>query len=267
MFDTKNGIRMKVITFFNEKGGVGKTTLTALFASWLAYNQRCRVEVFDCDYPSYQLWNMQKFDVKALREDLGSEHIGLSLRQMCRGNDFYKVRRMEGRDVYGEEQLRVIAKLVSDMRSRQEGYLLMDFPGRFLPNDPVYRLSRSGLLDLVVFPVDSDRQSRAAAISTYTVMRKVSGGSQRCAVLWNRESLAERKAKTDRYADSTRGFEELGIPVIKTRVRDMLIARRDSSAQGFIRNTLCWPQPNIDRTCPWIEDAFLEIRSLADRSA
>lgn len=255
---------MKVVSFFNEKGGVGKTTLTALFASFLAYKEKERVVVLDCDFPSYQLWGMQQLDVKALREGMSAGRIGLSLAQLCRGNNFYKVGKIEGRDVYGEAELSVISERIRRMRSSDSGYMLLDFPGRFLPNDPAARLSAEGLLDLVVFPVDSDRQSRSAALSTFARMKRQGTGRQRCAVLWNRETQVERRSKGDRYAEPEKAFESLGIPVIRTRIREILIARRDSNSQGFIRNTLCWPQQNIDRACPWIEDAFREIRLLID---
>lgn len=252
---------MKVITFFNEKGGVGKTTLTALFASWLAYGMRQEVRVMDCDYPSYQLWNMQQRDVKALREGMRDRYIGQSLAQMCAGNEYYNVGKMVGRDIYSQAELEAIVDHVAKLRSARGGYMLMDFPGRFLPSDPVTWLSAKGQLDLVVFPVDSDRQSFASALATHAKMREY---GQRCAVLLNRETAVERKSKTDRYAMAAAEFGRLGVPVIGTRVREMLIARRDSTSQGFIRNTLCWPQQNIDRACPWIVDAFAEIRSLAD---
>lgn len=256
---------MKVLTFFNEKGGVGKTTLTALFASWLAYKERQKVHVVDCDYPSYQLWGMQQLDVKALRENLGAGRIGLSLAQMCKGNDFYKVSRFEGSGPYGEAELRKIASHVKSVTRGREGYLIMDFPGRFLQNDAIHRLVAERLIDLVVFPVDSDRQSRSAAVATFLQMRRLNP-DQRCAALWNRETGAERKAREDRYADASRSLESMGMHVISTRVRDILIARRDSTSQGFIRNTLCWPQQNIDRACPWIEDTFREVRSLVDET-
>jgi cellulose biosynthesis protein BcsQ len=37
------------IAFFNNKGGVGKTTLACNYASYLAHNRSLRVAVADCD--------------------------------------------------------------------------------------------------------------------------------------------------------------------------------------------------------------------------
>ena len=41
------------IAFASQKGGVGKSTLTVLAASWLHYLHGIRVAVVDCDCPSY----------------------------------------------------------------------------------------------------------------------------------------------------------------------------------------------------------------------
>lgn len=40
---------MKVISFFNNKGGVGKTTLTANISSFFASEMGKRVLIIDCD--------------------------------------------------------------------------------------------------------------------------------------------------------------------------------------------------------------------------
>ena len=41
---------MKIITFFSEKGGVGKTSFAILYASWLKYQNGIDVGVADFNY-------------------------------------------------------------------------------------------------------------------------------------------------------------------------------------------------------------------------
>ena len=38
---------MKTVSFYNEKGGVGKTTFSILYASWLKYKHGVDVAVVD----------------------------------------------------------------------------------------------------------------------------------------------------------------------------------------------------------------------------
>lgn len=256
---------VKVITFFNEKGGTGKTTLTALFASWLAYNQHERVFVIDMDYPMFQLFNMRENDKNIWKQDPDSQFA-----MECAANSkyTYPVGKAAGRSSFTEDNLRDIASaLQKQIDKAANGYFLLDFPGRYLSNDPVHYLSRKGMIDLVVFPIDSDKQSRASALQTYHQMQAVyedKAGSQNAVFLWNREASKERLGNRDWYAEPNRLFAQLGIPVIEKKVRDILIARRDASTFGYIRNTLCWPQKNINRACGYIEQIFAEIKSRAD---
>lgn len=54
------------VAFTNQKGGVGKSALTVLMASWLHYTKEKNVLVVDCDYPQYSLINMRERDKQAV---------------------------------------------------------------------------------------------------------------------------------------------------------------------------------------------------------
>lgn len=44
-----------VVAFSNQKGGVGKSTLTVLLASYLYYEKGIKVAIMDCDSPQHSL--------------------------------------------------------------------------------------------------------------------------------------------------------------------------------------------------------------------
>ena len=50
------------IAFASQKGGVGKSTLTVLAASWLHYLHGIRVAVVDCDYPQHSILKLSNCD-------------------------------------------------------------------------------------------------------------------------------------------------------------------------------------------------------------
>lgn len=50
------------IAFASQKGGVGKSTLTVLAASWLHYLHGIRVAVVDCDYPQHSILKLSNRD-------------------------------------------------------------------------------------------------------------------------------------------------------------------------------------------------------------
>jgi cellulose biosynthesis protein BcsQ len=56
---------MKVISFFNNKGGVGKTTLTANMAGFFAKKLGCKVLVIDCD-PQCNVTQLILGDIKVI---------------------------------------------------------------------------------------------------------------------------------------------------------------------------------------------------------
>lgn len=44
-----------LVAFSNQKGGVGKSTVTAVLASYFNYVRGLKVAVVDCDYPQFSL--------------------------------------------------------------------------------------------------------------------------------------------------------------------------------------------------------------------
>lgn len=259
---------MKVVTIFNEKGGTGKTTLLSMFASWLAYEKKERVAVYDFDFPSYQLHNMRLLEEETLKRGASD------LAKLCAGNEFYPIARVKGN--YTGFTPRELGTLVSQMkkvRDSYDGYLLLDFPGRFLRNDPSYALMAAGLVDLVVFPVDTDRQSLSSALNLVSILRGKPGApflepgtkeSQDVLFVWNKENRAERRGNRDWYGEWDAFLEKMDIPVACARIRDILIARRDFGTFGFIRSTVCWPAQNINRSAPYLEKIFEEMKARLD---
>jgi chromosome partitioning protein len=69
----------KIIVFANQKGGVGKTTLCALFANFLAFVKGVQVFVVDGD-PQIALTDHRKTDLKKLQEEFPGDnpenHVG-----------------------------------------------------------------------------------------------------------------------------------------------------------------------------------------------
>lgn len=256
---------MKVVTFFNEKGGTGKTTATALFASWLAYHKDESVTALDFDYPSYHLSKIRDTDQRMLLPE------NLAFVRAVAGRKPFPMYKMPGKGTYTQKDLESLAAYVRRLRDEGEGYLLLDFPGHFLPGDPVHYLAYEGLIDMFVFPIDSDRQSRTSALLIASTLRAEAFGrdagkpdGQKMLFLWNRETGAERKGKRDWYEESDRLFARLGIPVAGVRMREVLIARRDPNTYGFIRSTACWPEVNIKRQAPWLYPLFEEIKARID---
>lgn len=245
---------MKVITFFAEKGGMGKSTLTAMMASWLAYEKKERVMALDFDYPNHQLYGFRQNDLAELKSNE-------KYRQMCGENIPFPLHKV---DFLAKDPAKKVV-LLENIRGLLEGdgYCLMDFPGRFLPDDPAAILAFNGVVDYMVLLADSDAQSRASAMFVYAQLNsdsflKYSGkrtGQDMC-LLWNRETHNERRGNRDWYGPAERKFADIGLEVCPVKIRDIPITRREAGVFGFVRNTLCWPAQNVSRACPYMVDIF-----------
>lgn len=56
------------IALSNQKGGVGKSTLTILLASYFHYRREKNVLVVDCDYPQHSIRDIREWDVKTVEK-------------------------------------------------------------------------------------------------------------------------------------------------------------------------------------------------------
>lgn len=54
------------VAFSNQKGGVGKSTLTVLVASYLYYELGVKVAIMDCDSPQHSLKGERDRELKDL---------------------------------------------------------------------------------------------------------------------------------------------------------------------------------------------------------
>ena len=57
-----------LVAFSNQKGGVGKSTVTAVLASYFNYVKGLNVAVVDCDYPQFSLDKLRGRDLKNLEK-------------------------------------------------------------------------------------------------------------------------------------------------------------------------------------------------------
>ena len=91
------------ISFANQKGGIGKSTLTVLAASWLRYVRGLNVLVVDCDFPQNSIVELREREKKAVMK-----------------NDAYKLMLKDYPDVMSIEQMCEILSI-----STKTGYRIL----------------------------------------------------------------------------------------------------------------------------------------------
>ena len=251
---------MKVVTFFSGKGGVGKTTMTAMFASYLRYKKEETVMVMDFDMPVFNMMQFRRRD-RELCEDSANSML---IRLTCESPSAYKIALCPKGYAVSEKNRSELVDYFRRIKDHSGGYYLLDFPGSFLDTDVSYTLLKSGVIDLAVLMADSDPQSIQSVLMV-DKMLKESGFPDRDVVLWNKETRQERTGKKDWYEEPAREFENRGIPVLSKKMHEIDSLRRESDANGFLRSTVCWPQSNINKNCRYIEEIFEEIKAIVDK--
>jgi chromosome partitioning protein len=66
---TNQRFMAKFISFCSQKGGVGKTSITAHVATYLAQALQIPVTAFDCDYPQHSLVSIRDSEIERLKSD------------------------------------------------------------------------------------------------------------------------------------------------------------------------------------------------------
>ena len=252
---------MKTLTFFNGKGGSGKTTFCMMMASWLHYHKRARVLVCDFDYPEFKMVEQRQRDLELL-SDPGSQ-LSRQLSVVKSSPDlWYEILKFK----YTAMTDREIDEFATFLKSMQGvlDYVLFDFGAGFRENGPALGLMRRGLIGLTVVPVYSDQSVVESAMYTCMISRSF---GQKCFVFWNRVVRSE-KVTSDGGLDRLRPLDELftsrDISVAKTRIGEMAIFRREGKNWHFIKSTVCWPERNVSLMCPGIVDLFTEVKSMVD---
>lgn len=265
---------MKVVTIFSGKGGVGKTTMSILFASWLKYYMKQRVFAYDFESPESRMVYKRNKDLQALEQKTQS------LTHFVESMDFYPIGAIQGKPGgYSNADLNRIADGLEQAKSTGEGYIICDFPGRFESKEAVYTLVRRGLIDLIVFPIQPEEQSVASMlmINQYLrdpsfVLRDGQPSHQEIMCFWNMVTYNDRRGKQDILANYEKVLDVMKIHVSPTRIRFVDTVKRPSSSAVMVTTTICYPRFNIMKTfppdegetIPYIEKLFQEIKDKVD---
>lgn len=254
---------MKTLTFFNGKGGVGKTTQTEMFASFLRYREGARVAVFDLENPTPRIRHARESE-KRLLEDPASWLSRYMAKNPGTPSYYDIVDLTGGVSAYTPEYLKELCdkawKFVEE-HDKDYDYALFDFPAMFMKASPAFVIITSGLIDLTVIPIDVDNATRREGIITGKI---VSDNGQRVVAFWNNVSLEDIKRKG--YLESGEEiFVRNGIEVLPQRVKSFAKAKRDSDERLFVKSTVCWPERYVEMACPRLVDLYGELKSRLDR--
>lgn len=250
---------MKTLTFYNEKGGVGKSSHCVLAASYLRYALGKNVVVFDFDAPMFRVYDYRLREQALLADADANRNL---VRHLRRDLDPYKVCRISPdgpmNSFTRELVLREIVPVLNNMESSSMvDYVIFDFPGRFDKEDIMATLVRERGIDFVAVPFSTNRASVMSGLYVSLCLRQL---GVECHPFFNKLTRAEQQDPGNRFCSSMEDlFRQQGFDVLGTRIKTFNSMDRESSEQFFVQSTFCWPATNVDRLCPELVTLYDEI--------
>lgn len=246
---------MRSFCIYNEKGGVGKTTVTCLEAGHLAYVLGKKVCVLDFDNPSYHLCDIREHEKELLDEP--SSSISSFLRSNPGIPSEYHILPVPASEG-GYYRAADVIPFVLDIAGMGYDYIMYDFPGRFNQDEAVSFLAANGLIDFVAIPMDRDIQSRRSALIIANAMQK---SGVKCCVFWNR--VGKTPERNLSYMEDP--FIKHDIPIMEHGIRESRMLPRDSHQRLFFRSTLCFPSRYITLWSPSLIPFLEELTETINR--
>ncbi|OHT43660.1 ParA family protein [Flavobacterium tructae] len=231
------------VAFSSQKGGIGKSTFTALAASNLHYRLGYNVAVFDADFPQHSLMKMKTRDLSMVME-----------------NDFLKKAAFRqfttiNKKAYPIFQHKAEGVLQAaydfiELSSDRIDYIFFDLPGTV--NTPGILKALAGM-NHIFTPITADRVvMESTLIFTQlmkdVIMKKGETSIKTINLFWNQVDGRER---TPLYEVYTKLISELGLSLMDSQIMNSTRFRKESEAdsRSVFRSTLMPPDERLMSTC------------------
>ncbi len=200
------------ISISNQKGGVGKSTLTTILASLLHYEKGYTVAVVDCDHPQASTADLRDFEIKVIQNSpyfktLAAKHFKKF------GKTAYQIIRSNAVDALDDAEA-----LIRDAEVKPD-IVFFDLPGSLNSPGVIKTLSQ---MDYIFSPMSADRmvvESTLQFVSLFNENLVTTGVSKTKGLylFWSNVDARERNELYEVYENIA---EELNVPILKTRLAD-----------------------------------------------
>jgi cellulose biosynthesis protein BcsQ len=218
------------IAFSTQKGGMGKTALTVLTASYLHYVKGYNVAVIDCDYPQHSIVEMRNRDISNVKND---DHYKLLAYTMFRN--------LKKKAYTVEESNTVDAICVAEKLQKDDDldFIFFDLPGTMNTTGIVKTLAA---MDYIFTPMSADRVVLESTLQFATLLNDnlITAGKSNIKGLYLIWNMVDGREKTELYQAYDKAIAELGLQVLKTVIPDSKRFRREMTEthKSVFRSTL-----------------------------
>ncbi len=227
------------IAFSTQKGGVGKTALTVLMASYLHYVKGLEIAVIDCDFPQHSIHVMRERDLKIVMQDDYYKQMAY--------NQFTRLQRKAYAVVESSlEQTIANAQDLIEELVVQPDIIFFDLPGTLNSKGVIKTLAH---MDYIFSPISADRVVLESTLKFASVINDnlISVGRSNIKGLYLIWNMVDGREKNELYEVYETIIGELGLQVLKTFIPDTKRFRRELTAghKPLFRSTLFPANKNL----------------------
>jgi cellulose biosynthesis protein BcsQ len=207
------------IAFSTQKGGMGKTALTVLAASYLHYVKDYNVAVIDCDYPQHSIVEMRNRDIKQVMEDNHYKRLAHIQFANLKKKAYTVVESNATDAIINAEELQKTDNL---------DFIFFDLPGTL---NSAGVLKTLATMDFIFTPISADRIVLESTLQFASILNDnlITTGKSNIKglhLIWN---MVDGREKTPLYEVYDKAIAELGFQVLKTTIPDSKRFRRELS--------------------------------------
>ena len=226
------------VAFSTQKGGMGKTAVTVLTASYLHYVKGYRVAVLDCDFPQHSIVKERKRDEGLV---IDNDYFKRMAFEMYRGGiKAYRVKGSNAEKAIEDAQALIAAS------EKPYDVIFFDLPGTLNSKGVVKTLAA---MDYIFTPVSADRFVLESTLQYALMLNEniISVGKGRIkglSLFWN---MVDGREKSPLYEAYESAIGEMGLRIMKTELPNLIRFRKEMSEDKntVFRSTLFPADKNL----------------------
>lgn len=230
------------IAFGNQKGGVGKSALTTVYASYLHYELMKNVIIIDCDYPQHSIINMRESDIETIGKNNQLQTL-LEKRFDETERKAYRIIKTNP-----ETALDTIISYLDKSKTHID-VVLFDLPGTVNSQGVLNVIIN---LDYIFIPIIADRRALDSSLSfALTLQRNIKDPTlayslKEAYFFWNK---VDKRENTELYEIFTEVAKDMNLPILKTQIPDTKKYNKELSVTrtDIFRSTLFPPDKRLLR--------------------
>ena len=220
------------VAFATQKGGIGKSTVTALAASYLHNVKGYNVAVVDCDDPQHSIHGLREHEMGLIDSSTYFKALACDHFRRMKKNAYTIVKSNAVNALDDAERMIATEDVKPDV-------VFFDMPGTLRSSGVIKTLSQ---MDYIFTPLSADRFVVESTLKFVTMFRDrlMTTGQAKTKGLHLFWTMVDGRERNDLYGIYEEVIAEMGFPVLSTRLPDSKKFRRDLSEErkSVFRSTI-----------------------------